>query len=411
MGDSTVLEGGKEVCSSNAAPPGGRKGRVSKEPSGDSKMSDSNSNCNESNGVSDSSSSSSSLRKVWTKEMEEVMVDACMRALNYSARRDLERRVRSGTGTEARAGEQSCCSAATHQETQGTAEKCQDSCSSSCHTHASAHTAGAAAASAAPAYRFCKDPADVIGARLDDWTSRDRIKSLLPAVCERAAKVYSNVVGKGHKDGLTLERGSEEDRHLHEEILKEALLRETQFRVNQEMRQEQLLDSREGGLLANPSAYDEGPLSYLRSETIRDLMVEGVAVQHGFVGEAMRRQCLKELELLDFDGRFNEVFQQSVLDVRKDFMCWMALSDLDRENQQGLRHLLKCLFALPFELNKKANLCLQVGWVVQMSVFPPASFYRMHSDGGFSQERNNGRKITAIYYPNAKDWQVRQLAS
>ncbi|OEH77492.1 hypoxia- inducible factor prolyl hydroxylase [Cyclospora cayetanensis] len=220
------------------------------------------------------------------------------------------------------------------------------------------------------------------------------------AVLSRIAVFLCIVFCAWNADGLTLERGSEEDRHLHEEILKEALLRETQFRVNQEMRQEQLLDSREGGLLANPcrlmqsacakkcwkndvvcaAAYDEGPLSYLRSETIRDLMVEGVAVQHGFVGEAMRRQCLKELELLDFDGRFNEVFQQSVLDVRKDFMCWMALSDLDRENQQ-------------------------VGWVVQMSVFPPASFYRMHSDGGFSQERNNGRKITAIYYPNAKDWQ------
>ncbi|CDJ40099.1 hypothetical protein, conserved, partial [Eimeria tenella] len=120
----------------------------------------------------------------------------------------------------------------------------------------------------------------------------------------------------------------------------------------------------------------------------------------------MRRLCLAELEMMDFDGKFNELFQQSLYDIRKDFICWSSLSDLDRENHQGLRHLLKCLFALPFELNKKANLCLQVGWTVQLSKFPQSgAFLKSHIDGGFEEDTNNGRKVSAIYFPCGPRWQ------
>ncbi|KAL8269276.1 hypothetical protein Esti_006808 [Eimeria stiedai] len=377
-----------------------------------------------------SSSSGSSIKdgsmKAWTQEMENVMVSVCLRTLDYGTRKDLERRVRSGTGTEDKAS-QGCCGNYPQQHQQQQQEgSCCSKHGSHHHSHsnasadaskaAPAQAAGpaAAAAAAAAGYSFCKDETDDVGRRLDDWTSAERLRSVVGAVCERASKVYTN---GSAADGLSVEKGDANDRHLHDTILKEALLRELQLRIAQEMRQERLMDSHEGGLLANPSGYQDGPLSFLRPETIRDLMVEGVAVQDGFVGEEMRARALRELELLDFDGRFNEVFQQSIMDVRKDFMCWTTTSDLDREKEQakssrvfawfhqGLRHLLKCLFALPFELNKKANLCLQVGWVCQLAVFyASGAFYRKHLDGGFTQSQNNGRKITAIYYPNASDW-------
>lgn len=364
--------------------------------------------CSSTSSKRSSGSSTDDSKCLWTEEMQDVMVTVCQRALNYGTRRDLERRVRSGTGTEQKAA-QHCCSASSsiHQHQQ----KRDSSCCSKEHSHHH-HGEGAVAgqtegASAPPVYFFCRGDADAIGKRLDDWTSSERLQSIVGAVCERASKVYKNVVAKGIQDGLTIEKGGPDDRHLHDEILKESLVRELQLRIAQELRQERLLDSREGGLLANPSGYDEGPLSFLSSETIRDLMIDGVAMQQGFIGEEMRKLALKELELLDFDGRFNEVFQQSILDMRKDFMCWTTMSDLDREKEQGLRHLLKCLFALPFELNKKANLCLQVGWVAQLSVFPASgAFYRKHLDGGFAENQNNGRKITAIYYPNPKDWKT-----
>ncbi|PHJ23109.1 hypoxia- inducible factor prolyl hydroxylase [Cystoisospora suis] len=198
----------------------------------------------------------------------------------------------------------------------------------------------------------------------------------------------------------------QEDRQLRLDVLKEALVREVQSRVLKQLRQERILDSHEGGLVANPSAYREGPLSYLTNEAIRDLMKQGVAVQHGFLGEEMRKKILKEVELIEYDGRFNEVFHQTVHDVRKDYMCWMSTNDLDRETQQGLWQLFKAMQALPFELNKKANLCLQMSWVFQLAVYQgDGAYYRKHMDGGYEASVDNGRKISALYYPNATDWQ------
>ncbi|KAL8453080.1 hypothetical protein Emag_002040 [Eimeria magna] len=236
---------------------------------------------------SSSSSSEDGSMKAWTQEMEDVMVRVCLRTLDYSTRKDLERRVRSGTGTEDKAS-QGCCSQQQQQQQQG--DGCCSKHGSHQHSHPdasadpskSAATAAAAAAGPPPAaaaaaasYSFCKDETDDVGRRLDDWTSAERLRSVVGAVY-----------------GLSVEKGDADDHHLHDTIVKEALLRELQLRIAQE---------------ACVSGYQDGPLSFLRPETIRDLMVEGVAVQDGFIGEEMRGRALKELELLDFDGRFNEV--------------------------------------------------------------------------------------------------------
>ena len=45
-----------------------------------------------------------------------------------------------------------------------------------------------------------------------------------------------------------------------------------------------------GLLLA--AGYQDGPLSFLAPETIRDLMVDGVAVQQGFIGDEVSSSCL-----------------------------------------------------------------------------------------------------------------------
>lgn len=36
------------------------------------------------------------------------------------------------------------------------------------------------------------------------------------------------------------------------------------------------------------------------------------------------------------------------------------------------------------------------------------AYYRKHMDGGYGASVDNGRKITALYYPNPTDWQVRR---
>lgn len=373
---------------------------------------------------------------VWDKDVEDALVAACLRVLNYSTRKDLERRTRSGTGTEEK-GRIDCCAdacskgcdsssgaqAPANSPSSSKTHACQeahgDGCSDSSHSHKThtvpaapenSSTASASSPSmcggfpAPPIYRFQKDAEDSLGAMLDEWTKPAKLREIAGSVAERAATVYDNVKARGEAEGFSL--SGEEEKQLRQDVLKEALVREIHACICTELRRERLRDCREGGLLANPKGYREGPLSYLTNETVRNLMKEGFAVQHGFLGEKMRQKIWKEAELLEYDGRFNEVFSQTMHELRTDYMCWMSSSDLDRETQQGLWQLFKAMQALPFELNKKATLCLQVSWVFQMAMFrADGAYYKKHIDAGYDPALDNGRKVTAIYYPNPPDWQ------
>merc|ERR1719183_1859657 len=57
------------------------------------------------------------------------------------------------------------------------------------------------------------------------------------------------------------------------------------------------------------------------------------------------------------------------------------------------------MISIPFELNKKCSLYLQASATFQIGCFPSKGFYKRHVDGGY-EDLNNGRKITAIFYPN-----------
>ncbi|ESS31116.1 putative hypoxia- inducible factor prolyl hydroxylase (phd2) [Toxoplasma gondii VEG] len=388
---------------------------------------------------------------VWAKDVEDALVAACVKVLNYSARKDLERRTRSGTGTEEK-GHIDCYDDAprrhepsseshshaappqanTHAGSCSDKDSSKESSKESPHSHKKAsevsrcaqspcgcpsHSPAAVGCSSSstavcgefphpPVYRFQKDGEDGIGAMLDEWTSLEKLREIAGPVAERAATVYDNVKAKGEAEGFEL--SDAEEKQLRHDVLKEALIREIYSRICTELRRERLRDCREGGLLANPKGYREGPLSFLTNETVHDLMKKGFAVQRGFLGEKMRQKIWKETELLEFDGRFNEVFSQSLHDLRSDYMCWMSASDLDRETQQGLWQLFKAMQALPFELNKKASLCLQVSWVFQMAMFrADGAFYKKHIDAGYDPALDNGRKVTAIYYPNPPDWEAK----
>ncbi|PHJ20818.1 hypoxia- inducible factor prolyl hydroxylase [Cystoisospora suis] len=101
--------------------------------------------------LSQSSSSSSGVRTpaavagpsvVWEKEVEDAVIAACLRALNYSTRKDLERRTRSGTGTEDKG--RLCCGSETSSCCRGGPggggeEEENYSCSSSSHSHSHHH--------------------------------------------------------------------------------------------------------------------------------------------------------------------------------------------------------------------------------------------------------------------------------
>merc|ERR1719203_1200257 len=53
-------------------------------------------------------------------------------------------------------------------------------------------------------------------------------------------------------------------------------------------------------------------------------------------------------------------------------------------------------------MNKKCSLYLQASSNFQVACYANKAFYKKHVDGGY-EEINNGRKITAIFYPN-QNW-------
>eukprot|EP00922_Rhytidocystis_sp_ex-Travisia-forbesii_P055550 GHVS01082271.1.p2 GENE.GHVS01082271.1~~GHVS01082271.1.p2 ORF type:complete len:423 (-),score=52.81 GHVS01082271.1:1575-2843(-) len=338
-----------------------------------------------------------SRKCVWEESVADCFLESCEELLHFSTRRDLERRVRSGTGTEEK-GRSGCG----HSHEAPAVEEAP-------HVHFDGVQVDSApqldpAKLVPPAYVFKKDESDVIGGILDDCVSREGLTKMAGEVAESAGAIYDRVVEKGNKDGLSLGQEKEEEM-IRKDILKETLIRQIQRRVHQQMLSKQNMDSREGGLLANPSGYKYGPLDNLRPETISNLMNIGFAVQEDFLGPQSRKSVYEECELLEFDGKFNEVFQQSQREpTRTDFMCWIRPADLERDKFRGLMRLFKLMSALAFELNAKANLFLQAAGTFQLSHYAPGSFYHKHMDGGFADSRNNGRKITCMYYPNPPDW-------
>eukprot|EP00921_Rhytidocystis_pertsovi_P019106 GHVQ01030287.1.p1 GENE.GHVQ01030287.1~~GHVQ01030287.1.p1 ORF type:complete len:538 (-),score=117.83 GHVQ01030287.1:866-2479(-) len=417
----------------------------------------------------------------WDDETTNSVLKACEEALTHTARKDLERRVRSGTGTEDKGRMHSCCPtaascssgkcASSHTHTPRTPTHSHDThtdCAEK-HTHDTTCSGSSTTTTASvckandreevadgkgvvgddcstsvgcareegrcseggvdetteesieggtgdscdsqinrgmkqpPPYVFKKDPEDHLGESLDSWASPSGLLSILPQICDSAARVYNRVMQKGRKDGLHMP-GKAEEKQLRREILKESLIRTIQTKVQDQMRVCRSAESLEGGLLANPSGYTEGPLNTLHEETMRDLMHNGFAVQKDLIGPLLRSSVYEDCELLEFDGIFNEVFQAHQA-YRTDSMCWLTCSDLNRQKHQGLMHLFRRMMALPYELNMKANLCLQASWVFQLACFSDnGSFYHKHMDGGYSESRNNGKKITCVYFPNDKDW-------
>merc|ERR1712137_648206 len=131
-------------------------------------------------------------------------------------------------------------------------------------------------------------------------------------------------------------------------------------------------------------------------------MEKGYGYQDEFMDDTTMRDVYNEMEYLDFDGKFVDVQQQKMTGYRKDRIGWFTLESLDREKQPGLVALFKKMISIPFELNKKCSLYLQASATFQLSCYPAKGFYKRHVDGGY-EDLNNGRKITAVFYPN-RSW-------
>ncbi|CAD7958027.1 unnamed protein product [Amoebophrya sp. A120] len=290
---------------------------------------------------------------------------------------------------------------------------------------------------------------------LKENTTGAALFEMLPAIVEKTASTFANVLKKAHAPGPNRMPALDADtaKQIRKDILKETVLREILSRVFTAHNEQQKAFAQDAGLLATPNGYhgDWNPdLNALTAETIQELMTKGYAFQDDFLPRSEPRnrdttnsaslssgrtrsgpgaaqsafkssasgqseyvknlwkidceKVFKELETLDFEvGMFQAVIQQQQVGLRSDRICFSSLDSLNRMRHPMLRKLYQCLISLPFELNKKCNLLLQGTGTFQLGVYHAnGAFYKKHLDGGY-RERDNGRKITCIFYPNDND--------
>eukprot|EP00929_Paragymnodinium_shiwhaense_P030551 TRINITY_DN17292_c0_g1_i1.p1 TRINITY_DN17292_c0_g1~~TRINITY_DN17292_c0_g1_i1.p1 ORF type:complete len:415 (-),score=87.46 TRINITY_DN17292_c0_g1_i1:118-1362(-) len=297
-------------------------------------------------------------RRIWRETEVEEMVKVFEEILDENsslARKDLERRVRTGTGVREFRGQ------------------------------------------CGPIADVPEADRDVAYRLIQHYTKFATLCDFVPIVMEQTADIYKRVEEKGRRDGLVMDKESEIK--VLRDIIKEALIRHVLKCVNTENSTNHASGSHDGGLLATPQGYTAGDLNELHADTIRDLMEKGSACQDEFMDEDTTRNIFREIELMDFDGKLTDVQQQKMIGVRKDKIGWFSLENVDREKQPGLVALFKKLISIPFELNKKCSLYCQACGNFQVAAYAKDAFYKKHVDGGY-EDLNNGRKITAIFYPN-----------
>lgn len=289
----------------------------------------------------------------------EILAERSRLALN-----DLERRVRTGTGVREFRGK--CCGAPDAPEP----EEEQDSAS-----------------------RLIKE-----------YTRPAALRDMVAPVMEQVSDIFTRIKTKGVRDGLTMDSATEIQ--VLRDTIKEALIRHILAAINSQNSGGYAAGSHDAGLLATPQGYFAGDLESISPDTIRNLMELGYGYQDDFMSEADVDKIYGEMEYFDFDGKYVEVQQQKISGYRTDRIGWFTPESLDREKQPGLSALFKKMISIPFELNKKCSLYLQASANFQLSCYAEKARYKKHVDGGYN-DLNNGRKITAIFYPNSVSWSSR----
>lgn len=299
-----------------------------------------------------------------TKEWDETTIEGTAKVLeeilmenNRLARNDLERRIRSGTGVRDFRG------------------RC----------------------AGMPDGPLPGEDDDVAARMLREYTRPAAFLEMVEPIMNQATKIFTNVKEKGAREGMAT-MDSETEVKVLRDVIKECLIRHILKKVNEENSGSFASGSHDAGLLATPQGYP-GELNSFGGECLRGLMEDGYGYQDDFVDEQTCYDVLRELEYMDYDGKLTEVQQQKMTGYRTDRICWLTFENLDREKQPGLVTLMKKMISIPFELNKKCSLYLQASGNFQIACYPPKAYYKRHVDGGY-EDLNNGRKITALFYPN-----------
>lgn len=243
-------------------------------------------------------------------------------------------------------------------------------------------------------------------------TSRSRLYELLPSVAQQTADIFKNIKEKGVKDGLPLD--DEMESQLLKQVMEESMSRRIQTEVNAIYRHEEEIFSKQPLLFAHPSGFQESinkELDLLKQETMVNLMTQDFAIQDNFIEDFnVTDKLYHESEYLDFDGRFEELLSQKLKRMRTDKILWISKDTIDASVKgthetplhlslsycKATQSLSDHFFSLPFELNKKAGLSLQVNDRLLLDCFSTKAFHNAHMDSGFGKD-DSGKKITCIY--------------
>ena len=173
----------------------------------------------------------------------------------------------------------------------------------------------------------------------------------------------------------------EMDDQIKKEIYAKSLL-ETVNRlifqeVYKELKQGDQTYAKQPGLVAHPTTVMQMPdchLDQLDSETFGKFMKEGYVIKDQLFESKVEAQLLgpvfKQMLLLEMEGKFQvrKVTSASVPLNRSDKFFNVDLTSLEGDAEfKTLKQLVRMLFFLPFEINKKVSLNLQVSESFQLS--------------------------------------------
>ncbi|SBT43305.1 conserved Plasmodium protein, unknown function [Plasmodium ovale wallikeri] len=246
-------------------------------------------------------------------------------------------------------------------------------------------------------FKFKKDEDDILGEILDNEKSKENIKNYIGIITKKAFTIYNNVITKSEAKGDN-NINIEIDHFLRTDIFSLVFQKYIISNVKLKIKEVHCKNTKYIVSLANPLNIKEYDLNKINTETIANLMNNYIGIQRNFMGRQYMKVIYDELIFIEYNNQFNE-FSREYKNIRTDFYCWAYITSLDREKQKGLYNLLKELSLIPYELNKKANLSLQICTLFQFLYFSPnISFLKKHAEGGYGK-LDNGKKITCIYIP------------
>ena len=241
--------------------------------------------------------------------------------------------------------------------------------------------------------------------------NRSNLYRILPSFLQQTSDVFERIKSKGKEDGLVWD--TEAEQKVFEQVLEEAITRRLVQEVNLLNRQEEESFSKQPLLLAYPSGFKEDAnreLNFLTIDTVQALMEEDIAIQDNILDYDAAHSTFAEAESLDFVGRFEEIIQQKIKNIRNDKILWIRKDIIDAAVSgkhetpihltlsycKALKKISDIYFSLPFELNKKTKLGLQVIDSMCLDCFSASTFHKIHYDSAFGKD-DTGRKITCIY--------------